>query len=58
MTSFFADDFMQLFQVYSNEDGHIVARSPGTLFKLDDFDFDELNLDDFYFSVPRLAHYN
>ena len=57
VTSYYADDFLQLFQIYSNVDGIIAANDPGTLFRYDDFDIDERTLDDFYFSVPFLVNY-
>ena len=57
MTTAFADDFGQLYQVYQNEDGIIVSSKPSTLYQLDDFDYDERTFDDFYFSVPQLIVY-
>lgn len=53
----FADDFNQLYQVYQQEDGIIVSKNPSSLYRFDDFDFDQFDIEDFYFSVPRLLNY-
>ena len=57
LISSYADDFMQLFDLYSNDDGTVIPCTVGTLYHFDDFDIEEPGLQDFYFSVPYLIHY-
>ena len=53
----FADDFNQICQLYHHEDGFILPNIPNSLFKFDDFEYEEQTIEDFYFSVPRLLVY-
>ena len=57
ITSHFADDFHQIFQLYTCEEGFVASNHPGTLYKFDDFDYADVSFEDFYFSVPHLINY-
>ena len=53
----FADDFDQICRLYHHEDGFILPQVPNSLFKFDDYAYEETDIEDFYFSVPRLLVY-
>ena len=53
----FADDFNQIYYLYQNDEGIIVSKKPGSIYRFDDFEYDQYSIEDFYFSVPRLLIY-
>ena len=50
----FADDFSQIYHLYRHDEGIIISNTPASLFRFDDFEYDQYSIEDFYFSVPRL----
>lgn len=53
----FADDFNQIYHLYRHDEGIIISNTPASLFRFDDFEYDQYSIEDFYFSVPRLLVY-
>ena len=54
----FADDFIQITNLYQNSGTIILPKPTLSIFKLDiDFDFEMPAIDDFYFSVCALINY-
>ena len=54
----FADDFCRFMTLYRNEGNIILPNIPNTLFKVEsDFDFEQPDANDFYFSVSYMLQY-